>query len=153
MRAALACALLLALAPAAQASSYGSGVFGTWGSDDLGLPRYRYTIDEDKAPAAAQPELGGKREAWHQLGNDHVVADAFNHGYVQLWSQDRLYQWANYHEVQHYSGGFGWLRADGKTYSTLYDDRPAGTDPARDFGTGYFARTTPADGIDVSERV
>src|SRR4051794_36930903 len=154
LRAALACVLFLVLAPAAQAASYGSGVFGTWGADHGGLRLSRYTIEEDKAPAAAQPELGGKRDAWHQLGNDHVVANAYNHGYVQLWSQDRLYQWANYYEAggKHFSGGFGWLRTDGRTYSTLYDDRPAGTDPARDFGTGYFARTTPAGGIDVGER-
>jgi hypothetical protein len=155
MRLALAFAAFLALAPAAHASTYGSGVFGTWGADGLALPRYRYTIDEEKAAAAAQPELGGKREAWHQLGNDHIVADAFNHGYVQFWSQDRLYQWANYYEPggKHYSGGFGWLRVDGKTYSTLYSDRAAGTEPTRDFGTGYFARSTPAGGVDVDERI
>ena len=122
---------LLAVTSPAQASfpnldsTYGSGVFGTWGVDSLGMPRYRYTIDEETAKAAQQPELGGNTSAWHQVGNDHIVADAFNHGWTQLWSQDRLYQWANYVEPssQHYGGGFGWLRAGGKTYSTLYDDR------------------------------
>ena len=58
-----------------------------------GLPAYRYDIDELTNPIAQQPELSGNVNAWSQVGNDHVVADAFNHGYVQLWSQDRLYQW------------------------------------------------------------
>ncbi|MDX6665483.1 MAG: cellobiose phosphorylase [Solirubrobacteraceae bacterium] len=136
-------------------SDHGSGVFGTWTQDGLGLPVYRYTIDQQLNPAAAQPELAGKRDAWHQLGNDHIVADAFNHGYVQLWSQDRLYQWANHVEPagKHYGGGFGWLRTGGKVHSTLYDDRTAGTHPTRDFGVGYLGRRTPADGIAIDERV
>src|SRR3982074_1670902 len=57
------------------ASRHGSGAFGTWTTDPFKLPEYRYAIDEQTAPAAAQPELGGSRDAWHQLGNDHVVAD------------------------------------------------------------------------------
>jgi len=80
-------------------SAFGSGVFGRWGVDGLGLPRYRYTLDEERSPAAVQPELAGSRDAWHQLGNDHVVADAFNHGWAQLWSQDRRYEWANHVEA------------------------------------------------------
>jgi hypothetical protein len=133
----------------------GSGVFGTWGADATGLPRYRYTIDEETAPAAAQPELNGSRDAFHQLGNDHVVADAFNHGYVQLWSQDRHYQWANRYEASggHYAGGYGYLAVGGKAYSTLYDDRPAGASTRRDFGVGYAARSVTAAGIAVEDRV
>ncbi|HEY2772325.1 MAG TPA: hypothetical protein VGI87_17240, partial [Solirubrobacteraceae bacterium] len=136
-------------------STYGSGVFGTWGVDALGMPRYRYTIDQETNPAAAQPELAGSRDAWHQLGNDHIVADAFNHGYTQLWSQDRLYEWANYYDAstQHYAGGYGYVRVDGKLYSTLYDDRVPGTQQDREFGIGYSARDTTAGGIDVQEKV
>jgi hypothetical protein len=142
-------------APAGVASSYGSGVFGTWGTDGDGLPRYRYTIDEETAAAAAQPELNGLRDAWHQLGNDRIVADAFNHGYVQFWSQDRLYQWANRYEPggRHYAGGYGYLRVDGKVHSTLYADRDPGAQPTRDFGIGYTGRHTKAGGVDVDERV
>ena len=40
------------------------------------------------------------------------MADAFNHGYVQLWSQDRRYEWTNRYDAAnlHFAGGFGWLR-------------------------------------------
>lgn len=159
-RALLVLLVALAVPACAQAfpnldSSYGSGVFGRWGVDALGLPRYRYTLDEETAKAAAQPELNGSTAAWHQLGNDRIVADAFNHGYVQLWSQDRLYQWANYYEAagRHYGGGFGWLRTGGRTYSTLYDDRAAGSHPTRDFGIGYMGRHTSAGAVAIDERV
>jgi hypothetical protein len=136
-------------------SSYGSGVFGTWGTDSDGLPRYRYAIDEQTAAAAAQPELNGVRDAWHQLGNGRIVADAFNHGYTQLWSQDRLFQWANHYEPtgNHFAGGYGYLRVDGKVHSSLYLDRDPGTRPTRDFGIGYTSRDTSAAGVDVHERV
>ena len=149
------CAAAAAAPAAAAAVPHGSGVFGTWRTGPAGLPTYRYTLDEERDARARQPELAGSTDAWHQVGNDHVVANAYNHGYVQLWSQDRLYQWANYNEPagQHFSGGFGWLRVDGKVHSTLYADRDRGAQTQRDFGVGYFARHTPAGGVDVDERV
>ena len=63
-------------------SDHGAGVFGDWRVDEFGLPAYRYTLDEATSPAAAQPELAGSRLAWHQLGNDHVVANAYNDGFI-----------------------------------------------------------------------
>jgi hypothetical protein len=153
----LAVLAFLLLAPAAHASAagYGSGHFGRWGLDRDGLPRYRYTIDEATAPQAAQPELGGRREAWHQLGNDHIVADAFNHGYTQLWTMDHLYQWSNYAEPGsgHYGGGYGYLNVDGHSATTLYADRARGQAVTRDFGAGYFLTRTRVDGIAVASRV
>jgi len=139
-------------APLDISSTYGSGDFGRWTVDGWGLPAYDYTIDEEKNPIAAQPELSGAVDAWSQVGNDHVVADASNHGYVQLWSQDRLYQWMNYYDAshQHYAGGFGYLKAGGRVISTLYDDRPADATTLRRFGVGYFAKRTSVPGI--SER-
>ena len=110
------------------ASTYGSGIFGTWQVDRFGLPTYRYTMDEQTDPRARQPELAGNTDAWSQVGNDHLVANAYNHGYVQLWSQDRTAQWMNRYDAanRHYSGGYGYLDVNGKVVSTLYDDRPAG---------------------------
>ena len=136
-------------------SQRGSGAFGKWTVDRFGLPSYRYAIDEETDPDAAQPELGGRTDAWHQLGNDHIVADAFNHGYVQLWSQDRRYQWTNLYEpgAGHLAGGFGYLRLGPKTISTMYDDRPRGARTGRWFGLGYLRRLTRASGVEVSERV
>ena len=76
-------------------SSYGSGGFGRWMVDHFGLPSYRYTVDQQTDPLARQAELAGRTDAWSQVGNDRVKADAFNHGYTELWSQDRLAQWIN----------------------------------------------------------
>ena len=136
-------------APVEISSSFGSGAYGRWTTDRWGLPAYRYQIDELTNPIAAQPELDGNTSAWSQLGNDRVVADAFNHGYVQLWSQDRLYQWTNYYDASHdhFAGGFGYLNIGGKVISTLYDDRPGGATTERVFGAGYYAKAVSADGI------
>ena len=136
-------------------SSYGSGGFGHWTVDPWGMPAYDYTIDQQSDPIAAQPELSGAVDAWSQVGNDHIVADAFNHGYVQLWSQDRLYQWMNYYDAshQHYAGGFGYLNVGGRVISTLYDDRPAGATTDRRFGVGYYAKQTSVPGINEHDTV
>ncbi len=136
-------------------SARGSGAFGRWTVDSFGLPAYRYSVDEERDPDAVQPELGGRTDAWHQVGNDHVVADAFNHGYVQLWSQDRRYQWANRYEpsADHFAGGFGFLRLGGRTISTLYDDRSRGARSGRWFGVGYVRRRTRVSGLTVAEHV
>src|SRR5436309_2472012 len=85
--------------PADISSSYGGGHFGDWVTDGFGLPAYHYDIDEAKNPIAQQSELAGNTDAWAQVGNDRVVANAYNHGYVQLWSQDRLYQWTNFYDA------------------------------------------------------
>jgi hypothetical protein len=136
-------------------STHGSGSFGSWFTDPLGLPAYRYTLDEQTAPQAAQPELAGSREAWHQVGNDRVVADAFNDGYVQLWSQDRTYEWINEYAAgsDHFSGGYGYVDLGGHTYSTLYSDRSAGEQVERDFGVGYAQTVARVPGLTVTARV
>jgi hypothetical protein len=136
-------------------SSYGSGAFGRWETDAFGLPSYRYAIDEERNPIAHQSELAGSTDGSSQIGNDHVVADAFNHGYVQLWSQDRRYQWTNRYDgpAAHFAGGYGYLRAGGRITSTLYDDRPAASRSDRIFGAGYFRRDTTSAGLAVREYV
>ena len=137
------------------ASTYGSGAFGEWIVDKQGLAAYRYDIEELTSAIAPQSELSGNRSAWSQVGNDRVVADATNHGYTQLWSQDRLYQWTNYYDASHshYAGGFGYLNVGGQVISTLYDDRPPGATTARVFGVGYYEKTTTVRGIAEQDRV
>ncbi|HEV3230434.1 MAG TPA: hypothetical protein VGY97_13240 [Solirubrobacteraceae bacterium] len=141
--------------PADIASTRGSGVFGQWTVDGFGMPAYRYQVDETRDPRAAQPELAGATRAQHQVGNDHIVAAAFNDGYTQLWSQDRLSQWANLYQPsnQHYAGGYGYLNVDGKVASTLYLDRPAGAPFQRDFGVGYYRKQLTFAGVDVTQTV
>ena len=136
-------------------SRYGSGAFGRWGVDRFGLPAYAYTIDPATAPQAHQSELAGSTDAWHQLGNDYLVADAHNSGYVQLWSQARAYQWINRYEpaAGHYAGGYGYLRLGDRTISTLYADRPPGARTTREFGSGYFHRRTAVKPVAIDENV
>ncbi len=121
-------------------STYGSGHFGQWAVDGFGLPSYDYTVDQQTDPIARQAELAGSDDAWSQVGNDRVKADAFNHGYTELWSQDRLAQWINKLDPSHdhMGGGFGYLNVDGNVTSTLYDDRPQSAATQRTFGVGYF---------------
>ena len=79
-----------------RATEAGRSAAGSWTAS--GLPAYRYRIDEARDPRARRSELedvADPTDAWSQLGNDHVVANAYNHGYTQLWSQDRVYEWVN----------------------------------------------------------
>ena len=137
------------------ASTYGSGIFGNWQVDHFGLPAYHYTMDEETDPRAHQTELAGSTEAWSQVGNDRVVANAYNHGYVQLWSQDRTAQWMNRYDAAHghYTGGYGYLNVNGKDISTLYDDRPTRAETTRQFGVGYYGREMRTSGTDVNDVV
>jgi hypothetical protein len=137
------------------ASTYGSGSFGHWLVDPYGLPAYDYTADETTDPNAKQPELAGATGAQHQLGNDHIKGMAFNDGYTQFWSQDRLAEWANLYQASsnHFAGGWGYLNVGGKVASTMYLDRPQGAPFTRTFGVGYYRRHAVADGIDVSDAV
>jgi hypothetical protein len=172
MKALLAVLAVLALAPTAAAappllsrdrspvnisSTYGDGNFGGWQTDRFGLPTFRYDLDEAVDPRAKQPEIYRRTDttdAWHQVGNDHLHANAYNHGYLELWSQDRLMQWANRYDAQnrHYAGGYGYLNVGGKVISTLYADRPKGSSFERDFGVGYYRKHVAADGVDVDQR-
>jgi hypothetical protein len=137
-------------------SSYGNGHFGSWQVDEFGLPTFRYSLDEATDPRAKQPEIYRRTDttdAWHQVGNDHLHANAYNHGYLELWSQDRLMQWANRYDAanRHYAGGYGYLNVDGKVISTLYADRPQGSTFERDFGVGYFRKRLSAEGLAVDQ--
>ncbi len=136
-------------------STYGSGHFGQWGVDGSGLPTYHYTVDQQTDPIARQAELAGGTDAWSQVGNDRVKADAFNHGYTELWSQDRLAQWINKLDPSHdhMGGGFGYLNVDGSVISTLYDDRPSSAATQRSFGVGYFEHSVSTSDVGVRENV
>jgi hypothetical protein len=137
------------------ASTHGSGNFGRWTVDRFGLPAYRYTTDQMKEDRAHNTELAGNVDAWHQIGNDHIVANAYNHGYIQLWAQDRQYQWTNFPvpDEKHYAGGYGYLRTPKRVLSTLYLDRAKDAKAEREFGVGYFRRGTAVPGSDVEEFV
>lgn len=136
-------------------SAYGSGNFGRWKTDGTGLPSYRYETDEETVPRARQAILDGGTDAWHQLGNDRFVANAYNHGYTQFWTQERRYEWLNRYDAAagHFGGGYGYLNLGGRVISTLYDDRPAGAEIRRVFGTGYSRSTMRTAGVKIDQHV
>lgn len=137
-------------------TSYGNDHFGHWLVDRFGLPAFEYTIDEATDPAAIwNNSSGAHNDFWHQIGNDRVVATAFNHGYVQLWDQERQYRWSNLYEAStnHYAGGFGYVNDGSQAWSTLYSDRPAGASYRRDFGMGYVDKEEVANGLDLDQTV
>lgn len=128
-------------------SKVGGGNFGTWRTDRFGLPTYDLTTD------AISP--GGSPGAWHQLGNDRIIANAHSTGRVELWSQERRYQWTNRFDPAngHYSGGYGYLNLRGEVIPTLYEDRPTGSRASRSFGTGYSRNTLRTRGIEIDQHV
>src|SRR4051812_31110725 len=128
-------------------SSYGNGHFGAWQVDQFGLPLFRYELDEAVDPRAKQPEIyrrADTTDAWHQVGNDHLQANAYNHGYIELWSQDRLMQWANRYDAanRHYAGGDGDLNVGGKGVNTPYAHRPPPSSPAPRHSAGGYGYLT-----------
>ena len=128
-------ALLVTAGPAAGSRSQ----FGRWTFDRFGLPAFATASTSAPTRWRASRSCRAATAAQHQVGNDHIVAAAFNHGYTQLWSQERLPQWANRYDAadRHYAGGFGWLHVGGRTLSTLYLDRPGAGGVERVFGVGY----------------
>ena len=136
-------------------SASGSGAFGRWAVDGHGLPVYRYRVDQHRVDFARQPEIGNRTDALHQIGNGRALAAASNDGEVQLWSQDRRYEWVNRYdpESDQLAGGFGWLASGSTAFSTLYPDRPSGAMTTRAFGMGYVKRSTSYRHFRVGERV
>ncbi|MCA0456230.1 MAG: hypothetical protein LCI00_19785 [Chloroflexi bacterium] len=72
-------------------TSEGSGIFGEWTVDEIGLPAYNYTFDQYRDPRALFPnsEKLDRRDHWHQIGNQRVTALGSNDGTVQVYLGDR----------------------------------------------------------------
>lgn len=137
------------------AASEGGGIFGNWTVDRYGLPAYDYTLDQTNDSRGARADLRDRRDAWHQLGNDAIIANAYNEGYTQLWSQQRMYQWTNIYDEsrRHYAGGYGYLHLGGETISSLWLDRPAEATTLRRFGVGYYERALETSEVKIEESV
>jgi len=132
-------------------TSYGNGHFGHWTTDRFGLPAFVYTADETRDSAARWSDNAGVTHTtfWHQVGNDRIVADAYNDGYTQLWDQERQDRFSNQYDAstRHYAGGYGYLDDGRQAWSTLYLDRPVGAAYRRVFGVGYYETEERANGI------
>ncbi len=144
----------LTMSGSISSSTAGGGNFGTWTKDAYGLPAYDLTMDNSILPTSPTQE-GGASEIEHQIGNDHIIADASANGYVSLWSQDRLYEWVNHYDSasEHYSGGFGYLNFNNKLVSDLYAG--LANDPAmsRTFGVGYYDKQLSSGAININHRI
>ncbi|MFO0572441.1 MAG: hypothetical protein U1A78_00440 [Polyangia bacterium] len=137
--------------------SDGSGSFGRWTIDRLGLPAYDYVLDQHRDGRARYPntEQRDRREHWHAFGNDRINALFFNDGYVQVFTQDRGATWLNLfsEETQDYAGGFSYLSDGEEAWSTAYRYRPAGSRARRRFGTGYAEGELVHRGVRVLRRI
>ncbi len=134
-------------------STYGSGDYGRWGTDGFGLPAYHYRAST-AATASVPDQTGGASEIEHQIGNDHIVADASEDGSVELWSQDRLYQWANHYDAssKHFAGGYGYLAEGGQVASDTPSGVPRNGTLERIFGVGYYEKELDTSSLDVVQR-
>lgn len=123
--------------------AYGSGHFGHWITDEAGLPAYEYTCNhlEDPAAAYATPR-GPSRDHFHLLGNAHASAIAHNEGHIELFRSDTGGAWLNRYAPARgaYAGGFGFLRLERRTTTTLYRHL-GGAQYRRVFGVGYFRKS------------
>lgn len=140
--------------PAGVSQPFGSDHFGHWITDGSGLPAFDYTADQAADRAARWDDGHGTSTSfWHQLGNDRIVADAFNDGYVELWDGERQYRSVNYYDAgaRQFAGGFGYLRVGRTAWSTLYLDRPPGAAYRRVFGMGYYRKDERANGLQADQ--
>lgn len=132
----------------------GSGDFGTWIIDNYGLPAYDYTMDQttDSRALFWNSEGISRRDHWHQIGNNRILAIARNEGTIQVFDQDRGYKWLNWFSSTsgHYSGGFGYVKDGGIVWSTAYRYMPASALIRRVFGMGYYEQTINYNGIRVT---
>ena len=135
----------------------GAGVFGRWIVDDYGLPAYEYTLAEERDDRARYPNSfdADRRDHWHQLGNDRVIATAYNEGYVQLLGADRGFTVHNWFEPArgNYAGGFGFIDDGAEVWCTAYRWRPEASATRRVFGMGYVHYVTEHAGLRVSRRI
>jgi len=137
-------------------TEYGNSNFGHWVTDPYGLPAFKYTCKQETEPRAQyNTSLGLKRNHWHQLGNDRVVALGFNDGYIQIWNSERTPLWLNYYQPDegHFTGGFGYLYDGSKHWSTLYLDRPEDSTYERLFGMGYYQKKMKYAGLQIVQTV
>jgi hypothetical protein len=125
----------------------GSGIFGEWQIDELGLPSYFYGLDHRKDARAGYPvtELASDgtaldaREHWAAFGNRRVNAMFFNDGHVEVVTQDRGIEYLNKQSLEqgNVAGGFGYLDDGDTTWCTAYRWRPPGSVTQRRFGMGW----------------
>ena len=142
--------------------STGSGIFGRWFVDDLGLPAYRYALDQQTDERAsfynterdAEGNTLDRRDHWAAFGNSRVNAMIYNDGYVEVVTQDRGVEYLNkFDEAQgNYAGGLSWIDDGSKVWSTAYRWRRRGSRTGRVFGMGYAETVNDYRDVRVTRR-
>ncbi len=136
--------------------SLGSGVFGTWVVDDLGLPAYEYGLDQHADPRAAWLNTEGldRRDHWGAFGNGRVNGFASNEGWVEVVTQDRGPTYLNKMDEASgaFAGGFSYVDDGEVSFCSAYRWRPEGTRTRRRFGASYAEAMTEYAGIAVERR-
>ena len=161
-RLAVACALAW-LGPAVPAiarvpigSTSGSGAFGRWAVDGAGLPMYRYTLDQARAPFARQPELARPHRRLapdRQRARDRGRLERRPRPALEPGPPLRVGQPLRPRRAA--AGGRLRLAAVGRRRRSARatPTAPPARAPPREFGMGYVRRTIAAAGFRVDERV
>jgi hypothetical protein len=122
---------------------FGSGHFGHWDEDELGLPIFHYTANQTTDPHAVtdvQPGILSSTEHIHQVGNDRITALVSNYGTVRVRQDEGCPKILNDidPETSQFGGGIGYLTDGHETLSTFYDGSQSKFE--RIFGMGYFRK-------------
>jgi cellobiose phosphorylase len=133
---------------------YGSGYFGSWITDESGLPAYNYTCNQYTDPKAITPTYKEWRlstDQSHEVGNDRLVGVASNYGYIQIRQDEGSPKFLNDYNpsAKQFGGGFGYL-TDGKTVlSTFYNGKNSQFE--RVFGIGYYRKKVKNENYGVDQ--
>ncbi|MBE0673367.1 MAG: hypothetical protein IH591_01775, partial [Bacteroidales bacterium] len=141
------------IAPAA-ATSFGSGHFGAWETDEYGSPVYRYTCNQlvdPKAVRRVNPDWVSPTNHQFQIGNDRLVGVASNFGYVQVRQDEGSPKFLNDFDPKRgiYGGGLGFLSDGTNSFSTIFPGNAETFD--RLYGTGYFRKKVSAHGYSADQ--
>ena len=138
--------------------AFGSGYFGEWIVDQLGLPAYWYDCDQTRDPKAVTPVnpiWRSPTDQSHQVGNDRLVAVASNYGYVQVRQDEGGPKFLNDYDPAHsrYAGGFGYLvEGQGPAPNPLVTYFTGQAESfERIFGIGYLRKKVSQGGYDVDQ--
>lgn len=103
----------------------GSGHFGSWITDDFGLPAFHYTCDQMSDPKAitrVDPVFRSPTDHTHQVGNDRLIAAVSNYGYVQVRQDEGSPKFLNDYSPERgqFGGGIGYLTDGRNVLSTFF---------------------------------
>jgi hypothetical protein len=135
-------------------TTFGSGNFGVWETDEFGAPVYRYTcnqLTDHRAVTRVNPDWISPTNHMHQIGNDRLVGVVSNYGYVQVRQDEGSPKFLNDFDPASgmYGGGIGFLTDGEISFSTMFPGNAESYD--RYFGTGYYRKEVSAHGYSANQ--